>query len=54
MQATAISKKLDDVKIVTIAILVMCLILTQQAPLTSLELAPKIIMKNKNKPINYY
>ena len=53
MHAMAISKKLELVKIVTIPILVMCLMLTQHAPFTNLDDAPKIIMKNRNKLMNY-
>ena len=53
MQATAIIKNEDAVKIVTIPALVICLMLTQQAPLTSLELAPNRIMKKRNRDMNY-
>ena len=51
MHEIAIIKKEEAVKIVTIPTLVICFILTQQAPFTSRDEAPKIIMKNRNRPI---
>ena len=49
----AIATKLNKVMAATMAILVVCLILTQQAPFTSLETAPKRIIENRKNPMNY-
>ena len=52
IQANAIIKNDPKVKTVIIKILVWWRTLTQHAPFTSLDDAPKIIMKNKNRPMN--
>jgi len=51
MQHMAIIIKEINVKIETNRILVECLILTQQDPCTYLDKTPKIIIKNKKKPM---
>ena len=53
-QASAIPLNDTIVKIATKPTLVVCLMLTQQAPLTSLEDAPNKIMKNRKRPMNDY
>lgn len=49
MHAVAINAKLKKVIKVAQPILVICLTLTQQAPLTSLVVIPAPLMKNKKK-----